>query len=252
MAREDFTPKVKREIINYSAGSCMICRKNINSPKIAHIIPAAVNGPRSEYREKYGLDFIKSPDNGMCLCQTCHDLIDDDGLNSYSLDELFKINQKFKTEFHIKEEYKTLLGIDNVNHSNELEKFYQHLLTLLDATNENSTEFSSMDSSFTKIPIDEKIESNGLFLRQARLIRSNYAFDFLVFKNTMENYTIISEKIKTAIKILFERVKETENTKSNAEIFDKMLTLMHDPSRQIVGNQIPLIYFFIICEVFSI
>ncbi|HAO6501522.1 TPA: hypothetical protein IQC39_002840, partial [Listeria monocytogenes] len=101
-------------------------------------------------------------------------------------------------------------------------------------------------------PVDEKIEINSLSLRQARLIQNNYAFEFLIFKNTMENHTIIAEKIKTAIKILFERVKETENTRNNTEIFDKMLTLMHDPSKQVVGNQIPLIYFFIICEVFSI
>ncbi|HAO5845732.1 TPA: HNH endonuclease, partial [Listeria monocytogenes] len=245
LPREDFTTKVKREIVNYSAGSCMICRKNINNPKIAHIIPAALKGPRSEFREEYTQNFIKSPENGLCLCQSCHDLIDDDGLNNYSLEELFQINRNFKTEFQIKDEYMTLLGISNVNHSNELEEFYKHLISLLNTTNENFVELSAMDNSFTKIPVDEKIEINSLSLRQARLIQNNYAFEFLIFKNTMENHTIIAEKIKTAIKILFERVKETENTRNNTEIFDKMLTLMHDPSKQVVGNQIPLIYFFI-------
>lgn len=252
MARENFTPKVKREITNYSAGACMICKKKLNSPEIAHIIPASEKGPRSKYRNSYSQEFIKSPENGLCLCNYCHELIDDDGLNKYTVEDLLQINRKFKKDYFISEEYKHLLGINDINNSNELIKFYNHLLNLLNMNDEESNELLEKNEGFVKICIDEKIEKNDLHFRQARLIREKYAFEFFVFKETIENSTIISEKIKSAIKILYHRIKTTDTKMSNADIFDKMLTLMYDPSNQVVGNKTPLIYFFIICEVFSI
>lgn len=251
MTRENFTPKVKREITNYSDGVCMLCLKGLTSPKIAHIIPAAAKGPRSEFRDMYEDNFIKSSNNGLCLCSECHDLIDDDGLNNYSLEELIEVNKKFKEEYFIKAEYKHLLGIGDINYSNELSKFYDHLKSLLN-TSDAEIVLSKNDSEFTKISIDEKIEKNNLYFVQARMIKSNYAFEFMIFKEVMENSLIISEKIRAAIKILYQRLKKNEQNISNANLFDKMLTLMYDPSSQVVGNKIPLIYFFIICEVFSI
>lgn len=251
MVRENFTPKVRTEIINYSDGICMLCLKSLISPKIAHIIPASENGPRSEYRTRYSSYFIKSSDNGLCLCSDCHDLIDDDGLNKYTLDDLLKINKKFKEDFFIKEEYKHLLGIGDRNQSNELVMFYNHLLNLLDSSDENFNGFDS-DIGFTKVSVEEKINGNNLRYRQAKTIRDQYAFEFMVFKQAMENSPIISEKIRAAIKVLYQRVESNEKEISRANLFDKMMSLMYDPSKQVIGNKIPLIYFFIICEVFKI
>lgn len=251
MVRENFTPKVKREIINYSDGKCMICLKSLTSPKIAHIVPAAEKGPRSEFRDSFEDSFIKSTENGLCLCSECHDLIDDDGLNKYSLRKLLEINRKFREEYSIKEEYKQLLGVGNINHSNELLNFYNHLQFLLNQSDEELSIVQS-GSGFNKISIEEKIQRNGLDARQARTIKQYYAFEFIQFKEAMENSLIISEKIRSAVKILFQRLRKTEQGISNADLFNKMLALMYDPSNQVVGNRVPLIYFFIICEVFSI
>lgn len=252
MARDDFTAKVKREIINYSSGQCMICRNKQHSPKIAHIIPASANGPRCEYRSTHSEDFIKSPENGLCLCQNCHDLIDDDGLNTYSLQELKSLNKKYQKDYKISEEYKLLLGISDSINYNELKNFYESLLQTLDMTDEENQLLITSRNTFLKIPIDEKIKKNELFPRQAREIKKLYAFEFQAYKKTLENSSIVSEKIKSAIIILFLRIKESDKSKKNSEIFDEMLSLMYDPSNQIIGNKIVLVYFFIVCEVFKI
>ncbi|WP_438714339.1 HNH endonuclease [Enterococcus sp. AZ109] len=251
MVRENFTPKVRTEIINYSDGVCMLCLKSLTSPKIAHIIPASKNGPRSEYRSSYGSDFIKSSDNGLCLCSDCHDLIDDEGLNTYSLVDLLNINKRFKKDFFVKEEYKHLLGIGDINHSNELVRFYDHLLGLLNCSDKDFDNFDTV-TGFTKVSVDKKISVNNLYFRQAKTIRDQYAFEFIIFKQSLENSPIISEKIRAAVKVLYQRIKDQEKDLSNADLFDKMMSLMYDPSKQVIGNRIPLIYFFIICEVFSI
>lgn len=230
----------------------MICKETLNSPEIAHIIPASAEGPRSEYRDTYGRDFIKSSSNGLCLCHNCHAMIDDEGLNKYTLEELIQINEKFQRNFEVGEEYKQLLGINDRKYAGELDVFYSLLLQVLDMSDEENERLIEKRNTFIKIPVNEKIIRNELTSRQASEINNRYAFEFQAFSKTVENSPIVSEKIKTAIKILYTRIQSADISKTNSEIFDVMLSLMYDPSNQVVGNHIVLIYFFIVCEVFAI
>ncbi len=92
------------------------------------------------------------------------------------------------------------------------------------------------------------MDKNGFNHRQKRKIRSLYAAELFILKENLENNTIIAIKIHAAITILYKRLSETGMTQE--EIYDKMAEHMYDPTDQVLGNEIILTYYFVICEVF--
>jgi len=226
----------------------MICACPTTKPRIAHIIPASEKGPRSEFRNEYDEKFITSPSNGLSLCNTCHDLIDDEDLNTYNVQELFDINNAFRKKFQLEEEYRRQLGINNQDYYIELEEFYKNLIEKLEVTDEQIQLVIKKHSDFKKINYIKKIEKNKFNMRQKRKIKSLYAAELFIFKENLEENPIIAIKLQAAIKILYNRL--SEKNKNQEEIYDKMLEHMYDPSNQVLGNDIVLTYYFVICEVF--
>ncbi|UED78404.1 HNH endonuclease [Lysinibacillus sp. CD3-6] len=246
--RVDFSSTVKRDLQIIAGNHCMICSTPTTKPRIAHIIPAAENGPRSEYRKHYSEEFIASSKNGLSLCNTCHDLIDDEDLNTYTIQELFNINNSFREKFLLEEEYKRQLGINNQENYIELEEFYKNLITKLEVTDEEIEIVIEKHTDFKKIDYLKKIEINKFNIRQKRKIKSLYAAELFVLKENLEENPIIAIKLKAAIQILYNRL--SKKSKNQEEIYDKMLEHMYDPSKQVLGNEIILTYYFVICEVF--
>lgn len=246
--REEFSSSVKRELQIIAKHHCMICHKPTTKPRIAHIIPASKNGPRSEYRNQYTEKFIGSAENGLSLCNDCHDLVDDPDLNTYELQDLFDINNTLRSKFKLEEEYKKLLGINEQDYYIELDTFYKNLIAKLNVTDEEIQLVIENHSDFKKINYIEKMDKNGFNHRQKRKIRSLYAAELFILKENLENNTIIAIKIHAAITILYTRLSETGMTQE--EIYDKMTEHMYDPTDQVLGNEIILTYYFVICEVF--
>ncbi|WP_332650170.1 HNH endonuclease signature motif containing protein [Lysinibacillus sp. 54212] len=246
--RIEFSSTVKRELQIISKHRCMICHIPTTKPRIAHIIPAAMNGPRSEYRSNYNEEFIASPQNGLSLCNSCHDLIDDEDLNTYTVQELLDINDTYRSKFKLEEEYKRQLGINNQDNFIELEGFYKNLISKLDVTDEQIQMVIEKHPDFKKIEYVKKMDKNKFNIRQKRRIKSLYAAELFVLKENLEDNPIIAIKLQAAIKILYNRL--SENIDNQEEIYDKMLEHMYDPGNQVLGNEIVLNYYFVICEVF--
>ena len=57
---------------------------------------------------------LLNAENGLCLCNECHNRIDDDSINQYTVDELFQINKMFQENFQVEHEYKQILGVYDV------------------------------------------------------------------------------------------------------------------------------------------
>ncbi|KMT61248.1 HNH endonuclease signature motif containing protein [Paenilisteria newyorkensis] len=245
--RLDFTQPVKREIALFSNNHCMICDKDTVKPRIAHIIPASEKGPRSEWRNSYDASYIGSSSNGLCLCNDCHDKIDDDGLNCYSLEELQEINMKYQKSFNLLTEYKKTLGLMDVNYAIEIKKFYNVLIQKLNVEDEEIVSLLPQNT-FNKVEIEEKMKLNNLSNFQRRRILNSYAYEFHIFQEALEYDSIVAIKFLSAVKILYKRLSNEFDNQS--EILDEMKKIMVDPSEGVVENDIVLSYFFIICEVF--
>ncbi|GAA0071412.1 hypothetical protein UT300003_29360 [Clostridium sardiniense] len=247
--RKNFSAAVKRQTELYARGHCMICGKATNKPRIAHIIPASKEGPRSEYINDFSEEFIISSKNALSLCNDCHDKIDDEGLNSYSLQELLAFNERSRKNFELLEEYREQIGLTNISYTEEIEKFYEILLKELEVTDEELEDKISKNMDFIKIDVDEKLKKNLFNMLQKRRVLNCYAYEFYIFKEAIESNVIISAKLTAAIKVLYKRLLEMNNNQS--EIFDEMKKLMIDPSQGVLGNDLVLSYYFIICEVFK-
>lgn len=247
--RLDFSSTVKRDLQIIAGQRCMICTRPTTKPRIAHIIPASENGPRCEYRSQYDDKFITSPSNGLSLCNKCHDDVDDKDLNTYSLEELFEINNFFREKFKTEEEYRISLGINEYDNHYELNEFYKLLIRSLDITDEEIESLIAKHTDFEKIDYVSKMKKNEFNNRQRRKIQQLYAAELFILKEQLEENPIIAIKIGAAVKVLYERLKK-KNIKQ-AEIYDRMLEHMYDPSKQIIGNEIMLTYYFVICEVFK-
>lgn len=248
MVRNDFPTKVKRIIGNLSDNNCMICRKPLVTPNYAHIIPASPEGPRSEYRNQYDEKFIKSVENGLCLCNDCHNEIDTEVINTYSIDDLFAINKQFKYDFQIQQEYKSQLGIHEKDFFTELQNSYQKILDYLNQELDPIINYVE-ELSYDKIPYEEKMNLNNFDYRHMKDITFVYAEEFSAFQKMLEESPIVGIKMKAAISALYIRISANES--DNNKLIDKMLDVMYDPSERALGNKISLYYYFIICEVFS-
>lgn len=246
--RSEFSATVKRNLQLIARNRCMICSCPTNKPRISHIIPAAQNGPRSEFRHLYTEKFITSPENGLSLCNECHDVIDDPDLNIYSVDELFNFNNQSREKFDLEEEYKKQLGISDIGHFNELKNFYTLLLNRLDLTDDEIELIIQKNDDFKKIDYIKKMKKNEFLPRQTRRIKQLYASELFILKEQIEENPIIAIKIAAAVRILYLRLSEKFSNQS--DIYDKMLEHMYDTSHQKIGNEIILTYYFVICEVF--
>lgn len=244
MSRDNFSVKVKRELGLLSSGYCMICRRPVSIPNYAHIIPASEKGPRSEFRNKYNQDFIISKKNGLCLCPDCHALIDDPSTNRYSLEELFKINQRFQNEYDLKEEYKNQLGIYNQVTDKEIKDIYNRIYLYL-----NSEDDMPAEENYDKIPYDKKMEKNGFNKYHQHEINFFYSEEFSAFYNAIQNMPIAAIKLRAAVSTLYVRLSSDEE--DGNKIIEQMINIMFDPSEKHIGNKITLFYYFIICEVFK-
>jgi hypothetical protein len=101
--RHDFTDDCKNYIKINSGYICNnpSCRKLLWNPKIpkrftgriAHIIAASPNGPRSSPNHQDDKDIIRSPANGLVLCVSCETLVDLDS-EVYTVELL----RKWKTD----------------------------------------------------------------------------------------------------------------------------------------------------------
>lgn len=250
MTRLDFSVAVKRTLQAASFNRCMICNQITSKPEAAHIIPASKKGPRSEFRENYGDDFIISVNNALNLCRKCHSEIDDESLNKYSLDELFEINKKYLLNNKIGEEYLNFFYTTEKEMKSELVEFYRNLLRALDMTDEEIEVLLEKHSDYTKIEFEEKLKINEFSRNIERDIKNMYATDALIARNELKNNPIMALKIQSAIKVLYLRCAEI--TDNQNDIYNQMILLMnkHDPVDNMLDNRVFLNYFFIICEVF--
>ncbi|MDE5620916.1 MAG: hypothetical protein K2I80_10475 [Ruminococcus sp.] len=77
--RLEFSIKIKKEVRMNVGGICCWCKKYTHCGVIAHIYPAAKNGPRSKEMELFywiNEDYITSDKNAIWLCLECHNKID--------------------------------------------------------------------------------------------------------------------------------------------------------------------------------
>lgn len=248
MTRLDFSAAVKRTLQAASFNRCMICKKITSKPEAAHIIPASKKGPRSEFRSNYDDAFIISVENALNLCRKCHSEIDDESLNKFSLDELFKINKGYLSNNKIGEEYLNFFSTDQKEIHGELIEFYQNVLHALDMTDEEIEALLQKDPDYTKIEFEEKLEKNKFSRKIKRDITSMYSNDAVIVRNELKSNPIISYKIQVAISTLY--IRCAEETDVQNEIYNRMVQLMYNPTDNVVDNKIFLNYFFIICEVF--
>lgn len=255
--RIDFSPSTKREISAWSNNRCMICNASVSRkgmPSIAHIIPAAKNGPRSEYfgKDEYTSDFVKSNRNGLLLCPTHHIEVDNDIDGKYPIEYLFDLNNMFRERHNLENTVNIeLFTGEKIEDTN---KAVTNLLDYLEMTeDEISKEVKKKyeEDIETKIDLNRKIQINKFSNNTSQNISTfvEYRGPWYYSALTHTSTEIGNLYLSTAIKALYLKLDYIADEQKK---YDEMLTILKRCCNGLEIDETGILnYFFYICEVFK-